>query len=127
VTAIEPTIKFGGTPMAATKPQLIVYPAKDLATTKQLFTALLGTEPYVDQPYYVGYRTDSREIGLDPHSSSSGPIAYWDTDDIDGQVAELTGAGWRVTSEPRDVGRGLMVAQLSDANGSTVGLRQQPS
>ena len=109
-----------------TKPQLIVFPAQDLDKAKQRFTALLGTEPYVDQPYYVGYRTDSREIGLDPSGASSGPIAYWDTDDIAGSVADLTGAGWQVVSEPHDVGRGLLVAQLSDGNGTTVGLRQQP-
>ena len=109
-----------------TKPQLIVYPAKDLDSATRRFTALLGTEPYISQPYYVGFRTDTREVGLDPNSSSSGPIAYWDTDDIAAQVAELTGAGWQVTSEPHDVGRGLLVAQLSDSNGTTVGLRQEP-
>ena len=110
-----------------TKPQLIVFPTKDLATTKQLFTALLGSEPYVDQPYYVGYRTDGREVGIDPQGSSTGPIAYWDTEDIAQQVAALTAAGWQVTSEPHDVGRGLLVAQLSDGNGTTVGLRQEPN
>lgn len=109
------------------KPQLIVFPAKDLPSAKRLFTTLLGTEPYVDQPYYVGFRTDTREIGLDPQGSSSGPIAYWDTDDITAQVADLTRAGWQVTSEPRDVGGGLLVAQLSDGSGSTVGLRQEPN
>lgn len=109
------------------KPQLIVFPASDLDSAKRRFTTLLGTEPYVDQPYYVGYRTDDREIGLDPSGASSGPIAYWDTEDIAGRVADLTGAGWQVVSEPRDVGRGLLVAQLSDGNGTTVGLRQQPN
>lgn len=108
------------------KPQLIVFPAQDLEQAKRRFTALLGTEPYVDQPYYVGYRTDGREIGLDPSGASSGPIAYWDTDDIAGRVADLSGAGWQVISEPRDVGRGLLVAQLSDGSGTTVGLRQEP-
>ena len=108
------------------KPQLIIYPAQDLGETKRRFTALLGTEPYVDQPYYVGFRTDGREIGLDPSGASSGPIAYWDTDDIAGSVADLTGAVWQVISQPHDVGRGLLVAQLSDGNGTTVGLRQEP-
>jgi predicted enzyme related to lactoylglutathione lyase len=104
--------------------QLIVYPTKDVEKAKKLFTSLLGTEPYVDSAYYVGYRTDRREIGLDPNSSSSGPIAYWDTEDIAAKVAELTGVGWQVTSDAKDVGGGLLVAQLSDGNGSTIGLRQ---
>jgi predicted enzyme related to lactoylglutathione lyase len=104
--------------------QLIVYPAKDLEATKQLFTALLGCEPYADSPYYVGYRTPGREVGLDPNAAVEGPIAYWDTDDIAGKVAALTDAGWQVVSEPRDVGGGLLVAQLADGSGTTVGLRQ---
>jgi predicted enzyme related to lactoylglutathione lyase len=106
--------------------QLIVYPTKDVEKAKQLFTSLLGTEPYVDGPYYVGYRTEGREIGLDPHGSSSGPIAYWETENIAAKVAELTGVGWQVTSDARDVGGGMLVAQLSDRNGNTIGLRQSP-
>jgi predicted enzyme related to lactoylglutathione lyase len=104
--------------------QLIVFPTGDLENAKKLFTSLLGTEPYADSPYYVGYRSDGREIGLDPHGSSGGPIVYWDTDDIAAKVAELTGAGWQVVSEPKDVGGGLLIAQLTDGSGSTVGLRQ---
>src|SRR5262249_18294682 len=106
--------------------QLIVYPTKDVEKAKKLFTALLGTEPYVDSRYYVGYRTEGREIGLDPHGSSSGPIAYWEIEDIAAKVAELNGAGWQGTSDGREVGGGMLVALLSEGNGSTIGLRQSP-
>ncbi len=106
--------------------QIIVYPTKNLERSKKLFTSLLGAEPYADSPYYVGFRADGREVGLDPHGSSNGPIAYWATDDINGKIAELTAAGWEVTSEPKDVAQGLLVAQLGDGNGSTIGLRQAP-
>jgi predicted enzyme related to lactoylglutathione lyase len=106
--------------------QLIVYPAKDLEKAKKLFSSLLGTDPYVDGPYYVGFRTAGREIGLDPHGASDGPIAYWETNNIAGKVAELTSAGWHTTRDVKDVGGGLLVAQLSDGNGNTVGLRQGP-
>jgi predicted enzyme related to lactoylglutathione lyase len=107
-------------------PQLIVYPITDVERAKRLFTTLLGTEPYAEAPYYVGYRTEGLEIGLDPNGSSSGPIAYWETEDIAAKVAELTGAGWQVTSDARDVGGGMLIAQLSDDHGSTIGLRQSP-
>src|SRR5438093_13251564 len=78
------------------------------------------------RPTTSGFATEDQEIGLDPHGASSGPIAYWDTDGIAAKVAELTAAGWRVTSEAKDVGGGMLVAQLSDGNGSTIGLRQSP-
>jgi hypothetical protein len=51
---------------------------------------------------------------------------YWETDNIVGKVAELNSAGWQTTSDAKDVGGGLLVAQLSDGNGNTVGLRQGP-
>ena len=40
--------------------------------TKSLLTVTLGTEPYVDAPYYVGFRSDGFEIGLDPNGHSQG-------------------------------------------------------
>ena len=104
--------------------QLIVYPVNDLGKAKEQFTQLLGAGPYVDEPYYVGYRTEGREIGLDPRGSSNGPIAYWETEDIAAKIDELRSAGWHVTSDAKDVGGGLLVAQLTDSNGNTVGLRQ---
>ena len=107
------------------KAQLVVFPVKDLEKAKEQFTQLLGVGPYVDGPYYVGYRTEGREIGLDPNGSSNGPIAYWDTEDISARVDELRSVGWQVTSDAKDVGAGLLVAQLTDSDGNTIGLRQE--
>jgi predicted enzyme related to lactoylglutathione lyase len=105
--------------------QLVVFPVKDLTKAKEQFTQLLGADPYVDGAYYVGYRTDGREIGLDPHGASVGPIVYWDTEDITAKIDELRAAGWLVASDAKDVGGGLLVAQLTDSNGNTIGLRQE--
>jgi predicted enzyme related to lactoylglutathione lyase len=105
--------------------QLVVFPVKTLERGKELFTQLLGEAPYVDGPYYVGYRTEGREIGLDPHGSSNGPIVYWDTADIAARIDKLRAAGWHVASDAKDVGGGLLVAQLADSNGNTIGLRQE--
>jgi len=103
--------------------KLIVYPVKDLEKAKSFFGKFLGAEPYVDGPYYVGYRVDDNlEVGLDPNSTL-GPIGYTDTKDINASIAEL---GGEVVKEPADVGGGLLVAQVKDADGNVVGLRQQP-
>jgi predicted enzyme related to lactoylglutathione lyase len=104
-------------------PKLIVYPVSDLENSKKLFTSLLGVEPYADTPYYVGYKTDGMEIGLDPRGKSSGPIVYWDTDDINARLGDLTAAGWKTEAEPRDVGGGLLVASVTDAKGNVIGFR----
>ncbi len=32
-----------------------IYPAPDLAKGKAFYSAILGAEPYFDEPFYVGY------------------------------------------------------------------------
>jgi catechol 2,3-dioxygenase-like lactoylglutathione lyase family enzyme len=63
----------------------VIYPVNDLARAKALYGALLGIEPYADQPYYVGFRVGDHEIGLDPRGASqgmTGPVPYYEVDDI---------------------------------------------
>lgn len=103
---------------------LLVYPAKDVAAAKTLFEAVLGTEPYVDSPYYTGFRTDDLEIGLDPNGTSAGPIAYWAVDDVKASLQRLLAAGGELVQDVRSVGPGRQIAQVRDARGSTVGILQ---
>ena len=44
----------------------VIYPAPDLDAAKAWWTALLGQEPYFDQPFYVGYEVAGYELGLLP-------------------------------------------------------------
>lgn len=104
----------------------IIFPAPDLPAAKAFFTTLLGTEPYADAAYYVGFRVNDHEIGLDPHGHADGPVAYWPVEDIGAEVAKLEAAGAKVHEQPRDVGGGMQVATLKDPNGNLVGLRQFP-
>ena len=105
---------------------LLVYPAKDLASAKTLFKALLGVEPYADMSYYAGFRTGDLEIGLDPNGSSAGPIAYWEVEDIGASLRLLVDAGGQTVQDVTDVGAGLLIATVKDAAGNTLGLRQPP-
>jgi len=105
---------------------LLVYPAKDIDKAKALFRDLLGVEPYAESAYYTGFRTGDLEIGLDPKARSSGPIAYWEVSDIKASLQRLLDAGGRLDQDVRDVGRGLLIATVKDADGNTLGLRQLP-
>jgi predicted enzyme related to lactoylglutathione lyase len=91
---------------------------------KRLFQAVLGVAPYVDTAYYAGFRTGDLEIGLDPHGASSGPIAYWAVEDIRASLQQLLDAGAELVQDVRSVGPGRQIAQVKDAQGSTVGLLQ---
>jgi predicted enzyme related to lactoylglutathione lyase len=110
--------------MANTIP-LIVYPVKDLDKAKNFYTTYLGIEPYVDSAYYVGYKVGDHEVGLDPNSTV-GPIAYTDVDDIKSSLQTMTEAGAEIVQDAKDVGGGLLIAQVKDADGNVVGFRQEP-
>ncbi|WP_328498162.1 glyoxalase [Streptomyces sp. NBC_00414] len=109
----------------------ITYPVKDLARAKALFGALLGVEPYVDEAYYVGFRAPGRpEVGLDPNGHTkglTGPVPYWHTGDIRATLADLVGAGAEVVQDVQDVGGGMLIASVKDADGNAVGLAQEAS
>jgi len=102
---------------------LIVYPVTDLEKAKAFYGAYLGVEPYVDGPYYVGYKVGDQEVGLDPNSTV-GPIAYIDVADIKASVQAMTELGAETVKDITDVGGGLLVAQVKNGDGNVVGFRQ---
>ncbi|WP_433302718.1 VOC family protein [Actinoplanes sp. CA-030573] len=104
----------------------ITVPVKDLEAATALYGKLLGVDPYMSSPYYVGFRPEgSPEIGLNPHGDiAAGPITYFHVADINATVAELTAAGATVEQEPRDVGGGGLTAHLRDGDGNLIGLFQ---
>jgi predicted enzyme related to lactoylglutathione lyase len=107
----------------------IIYPVKDLAKAKAVFRALLGAEPQVDEPYYVGFAAGGQHVGLDPNGHAkgmAGPVGYWHVDDIHAALKGLTGAGAETVQAPTDVGGGRLVATVKDADGNPIGLLQDP-
>ena len=108
---------------------LVVYPVKDIAQAKTLYSTLLGVEPYVDGAYYVGFRVGDQEIGLDPHGHHqglTGPIGYFNVSDIRASLQTLVDAGAQIQQEVRNVGGGMLIAWVKDADGNITGLRQKP-
>ncbi|MGH2536399.1 MAG: VOC family protein [Candidatus Promineifilaceae bacterium] len=107
--------------------KLIVYPVKDAAASKALYSKLLGVEPYADAAYYVGFRVGDQEIGLDPNAHRRGvtvPIGYVEVTDIEASLKALVDAGAEVQQEARDVGGGKLIATVTDADGNILGLTQ---
>ena len=39
----------------------IIYPVKDLAKARTLYGTLLGVEPYMEEPYYVGFNVGGQK------------------------------------------------------------------
>jgi predicted enzyme related to lactoylglutathione lyase len=105
----------------------VIYPVKDVAQATALYRTLLGVDPYVEQPYYVGFRVGDQEIGLDPNGHQqglTGPVGYLPVADIQQCLKELAAAGAQVQQPPRDVGGGKLIARVRDADGNVTGLMQ---
>jgi predicted enzyme related to lactoylglutathione lyase len=106
---------------------LIVYPVKDLAKAKVIYKDVLGKDPYVDGAYYVGFKLGDQEIGLDPNgfkNGASGPLCYYQVDDIRSSLKSLQQAGAQMNQDVRDVGGGMLIASVKDADGNVIALRQ---
>ncbi|MEO5950004.1 MAG: glyoxalase [Candidatus Saccharimonadales bacterium] len=104
------------------KVTLMVYPVKDLEAAKTVYGKFLGVEAYVDGPYYVGYKTDELEIGLDPNGQEI--ISYVEVQNVKEYMQTLLEAGATMHQDATDVGGGMLIAKVKDGNGNVLGLRQ---
>ena len=107
----------------------VIYSAPDLARAKAWYTAVLGIEPYFDEPYYVGFNVGGYELGLDPNAGSTGAggsTAYWGVGNADEAVASFVAAGAEVSNPVAEVGEGIRVASVLDPFGNRVGIIENP-
>jgi predicted enzyme related to lactoylglutathione lyase len=107
----------------------IIYPVKDISQAKKLFSQLLEVEPYVDMPYYVGYKVGNQDIGLVPNGFNQGMtglISYYHVSDISKSLQNLLDGGAQKLQEVKDVGGGKLTASVKDPDGNLIGLIQMP-
>ncbi|QJD99257.1 VOC family protein [Massilia forsythiae] len=106
----------------------VQYPVADLDRAKGWFTEVLGTGPYFDQPFYVGFSVGGFELGLVPDGTpgTAGSIVYWGVDDVEAELARIVKLGASVHEAVQDVGEGIRVATLLDPFGNVLGLIENP-
>ncbi len=102
----------------------VIYPAPDLAAAKAWYTALLGVEPYFDEPFYVGFEVGGYELGLNPDNDVA--ETYWGVADIEAAHAALLAAGAVARSPVTDVGEGIRVATVLETSGAVLGIIENP-
>jgi predicted enzyme related to lactoylglutathione lyase len=54
----------------------------------------------------------------------TGPVGYWNVDDITSTLKALLEAGAEAQQEITDVGGGKLIATVKDADGNVIGLVQ---
>lgn len=107
----------------------VIYHVSDLDRAKVWYSSVLGSEPYFDQPFYVGYNVGGYELGLDPNMSTSGAGgvgAYWGVSDCEAAFNRLLELGASAHSPVQDVGEGIRVATVNDPFGNLIGVIENP-
>ena len=51
----------------------VIYHVADLDRAKAWYADVIGSAPYFDQPFYVGFNVGGFELGLDPDTSQVAP------------------------------------------------------
>jgi len=110
----------------------VIYGVSDIEEGKNWYTKAIGSPPYFDQPFYVGFNVGGFELGLDPnatpvHSESSGVVAYWGVDNIEEERQRLLSIGAKEHGEIRDVGGDIKVSTVVDPFGNLVGIIYNPN
>src|SRR5882672_4852266 len=103
----------------------VIYTVADLPRAKSFYGAVLGRQPYFDQPYYVGFDIDGQELGLDPDTKNrkpgpGGAVAYWRVDDISESWVFSISNGADPLEPPHAVGEGISVAVVADPFGNYI-------
>jgi predicted enzyme related to lactoylglutathione lyase len=109
----------------------VIYHVGDLDRAKEWYGAVLGVQPYFDEPFYVGFDVGGFELGLLPEESSgprtgTGVTAYWGVDDADAAFERLLGLGATEHSGVQDVGGNIRLATVLDPYGNVFGVIENP-
>lgn len=105
----------------------VIYPSPDLDAAKAWWTALLGLEPYFEQPFYVGYEVAGYELGLLPDGNpDDGALTYWGVDDVAAAMEEALAAGATVHVAASEVGDGIVTGSVRTPQGNILGLIYNP-
>ncbi len=128
----EPVVVSPSVPESQPQPfaglKSVIYPSSNLEADKKLWEAATGSKPYFDQPYYVGFRVNGCELGLDPNAAKEGllyPVAYWNVQNVAEATKQILGGGATVNKEAKDVGGGMMMATFKDPSGNIFGIIEE--
>jgi hypothetical protein len=113
--------------LALTGLRTVIYPSNDLEADKAWWANLLGTQPYFDQPFYVGFNVAGYELALLPDADpSDGALVYWGVDDVPTAVQAAIASGSIEHTPVADVGEDIITATVRTPGGAILGLIDNP-
>ena len=108
-----------------------IYRVSDINVAKEWYTKVFETQPYFDQPFYVGFNIGGFELGLQPEEvpvsdKKESVVAYWGVREIYKEYNKFIEAGAIEYEKPGEVGEGIIVATLKDPWENIIGLIFNP-
>lgn len=108
-----------------------IYKVEDINKAKLWYAKAFGTEPYFDEPFYVGFNIGGYELGLLPGESPTtekpeSVLTYWGVNEIEKVYNHFINNGAIENEKPHSVGEPLMVASVKDPWGNVIGFIYNP-
>ncbi|MFK7922420.1 MAG: VOC family protein [Bacteroidia bacterium] len=108
------------------------YQVSDIEAAKKWYSQAFKTEPYFDEPFYVGFNIGGFELGIQPtevkaEEKKDSLFLYWGVEDIETVYAHLLDLGASIHEAPHSVGGPLMIASVKDPWGNILGLIYNPT
>jgi len=108
----------------------VIYKVPNLEDAKKWYSKAFKTEPYFDEPFYVGFSIGGYELGLLPEEDdshkASNVLSYWGVDDIQAEYKRLLNLGAVDHETPNNVGEDIIVATVKDPWGNLLGIIYNP-
>ena len=108
-----------------------IYKVSDMDAAKKWYTEAFGTEPYFDEPFYIGYNIAGYELGLQPEEmpasdKSANVVTYWGVENAEAEYQRFLDLGASGFEEPSNVGGEIVVAAVKDPWGNVIGIIYNP-
>ncbi len=108
-----------------------IYKVEDINKAKKWYAKAFGTEPYFDEPFYVGFNIGGYELGLLPEENPTtekpeSVLTYWGVNEIEEVYNHFIKSGAIENEKPHSVGEPLMVATVKDPWGNVIGFIYNP-
>lgn len=108
-----------------------IYKVPDVTLAKDWYAKAFETDPYFDEPYYVGFNIGGYELGLIPDVSppaakTENVVTYWGVKDIHTEFKRLTDMGAVTNEIPENVGGDIMTATVKDPWDNLIGIIYNP-
>lgn len=108
-----------------------IYRVSDLNSAKEWYAGVFETQPYFDQPFYIGFDIGGFELGLQPEDvavtdKKESVVAYWGVNDVQKEYDRFIASGATEHEKPTEVGGDIIVAAVKDPWNNIIGLIHNP-